>query len=76
MIQSGNIPGIYIGICEALNLGSFKPNLCSIPANVAAATFIPPTWSGFTGGRSATCTVRGLCTEPIGLELEKDKPIS
>lgn len=34
------------------NLGRYKPNLFSIPANVAVASLYPPMCSGLTGGRS------------------------
>ena len=36
------------------NLGRARPNLLSIPANVAAASRKPPIWSGLIGGRSDT----------------------
>ena len=35
--------GTYIGIEAVLNRGILRPNLCSIPAKVAAATLKPPT---------------------------------
>lgn len=51
------------------NFGRYKPNLFSIPANVAVASLYPPMCSGLTGGRSEI-RVFGVGSDPEGLLFE------
>lgn len=57
---------------EDRNLGRYKPNLFSIPANVAVASLYPPMCSGLTGGRSEI-RVFGVGSDPEGLLFEGRK---
>lgn len=54
------------------NFGRYKPNLFSIPANVAVASLYPPMCSGLAGGRSEI-RVFGVGSDPGGLLLEERK---
>lgn len=58
----------------ARNFGRYKPNLFSIPANVAVASLYPPIWAGLTGGRSEI-RVFGVDSDPAGLLFEQRKKI-
>lgn len=54
------------------NFGRYKPNLFSIPANVAVASLYPPMCSGLAGGRSEI-RVFGVDSDPEGLLFEERK---
>lgn len=54
------------------NLGRYKPNLFSIPANVAVASLYPPMCSGLTGGRSEIWVFE-VGSDPEGLLFEERK---
>lgn len=61
-------------VAGARNFGRYKPNLFSIPANVAVASLYPPICAGLTGGRSEIL-VFGVDSDPAGLLFEQRKKV-
>lgn len=57
-------------VAGARNFGRYKPNLFSIPANVAVASLYPPICAGLTGGRSEI-RVFGVDSDPAGFLFEQ-----
>lgn len=61
-------------VTGARNFGRYKPNLFSIPANVAVASLYPPICAGLTGGRSEI-RVLWVDSDPAGLLFGQRKKV-